>query len=187
MPIRQDLSGVTSDRIRQLHDWWLSKRGVRKIPDRSDVDPAELKPLLPYILISECSLQPFNLHYRLVGTTVVGITGFDITGHDLASLTPPDTTEDWLGHYRLVFDTCVPAFGTTTVPTIYGDPFSYEFAIFPLSKGGDAVAQFIALEDYGDIEPRLVPSMGDLTPWQDQHSRSAAAIAASKKLQRDDT
>jgi len=150
------------------------------MPDRADVDPIELKALLPYLLISECLQDPFNVRYRLVGTVVANITGFDITGHDLASLLPPDVTEDWMGHYARVHETKLPVFGHTTVPTIHGDPFTYEFAIFPLSKGGDAVAQFIALEDYGKVEPRLSPSMGDLTPWQDQHARVGASKSRTK-------
>jgi hypothetical protein len=175
MPIQQDDSSITSAKIRRLHDWWLSKRAGRAMPDRADVDPTELKPLLPYILISECMLSPFNVRYRLVGTAVAEITGFDITGRDLASLLPPDPTEDWLGHYRRVHDMRAPVFGRTIVPTVHGDPFQYQFAIFPLSRGGEVVEQFIALEDFGELTPRLSPSMGDLTPWQEQHARLAAS------------
>lgn len=174
MPIRPEIGSVESDRIKALNDWWNTKRGPRSMPDRADVDPVELKPLLPYLLISECLHNPFNVRYRLVGTVVADVTGFDITGRDLASLLPPDPTEDWMGHYARVYQTRLPVFGDTTVPTIHGDPFTYEFAVFPLGKGGDDVAQFIALEDYGKIEPRLSPSMGDLTPWTDQHARFAA-------------
>jgi len=180
MPLWPEFTNVSSRKISDLHQWWHAKRGPRAMPDRADVDPIELKALLPYLLISECLQDPFNVRYRLVGTVVANITGFDITGHDLASLLPPDVTEDWMGHYARVHETKLPVFGHTTVPTIHGDPFTYEFAIFPLSKGGDAVAQFIALEDYGKVEPRLSPSMGDLTPWQDQHARVGASKSRTK-------
>jgi hypothetical protein len=173
MPLLPDFGAVSSAKIQDLQQWWHAKRGARPMPDRADVDPMELKTLLPYLLISECLRDPFNVRYRLIGTVVASITGFDITGRDLASLLPPDPTEDWMGHYARVFETRLPVFGATTVPTIHGDPFTYEFAIFPLSKGSEAVEQFIALEDYGKVEPRLSPSMGDLTPWQDQHARVA--------------
>jgi hypothetical protein len=173
MPLLPDFGDVSSTKVQELHQWWHAKRGPRAMPDRADVDPIELKTLLPYLLISECLHDPFNVRYRLVGTVVANITGFDITGRDLASLLPPDPTEDWMGHYARVFETRLPVFGETTVPTIHGDPFTYEFAIFPLRKGSDTVEQFIALEDYGKVEPRLSPSMGDLTPWQDQHARVA--------------
>ena len=138
------------------------------MPDRHDVDPVELKSLLPYLLISECTHAPFNVRYRLVGTAVTNITGFDITGRDLVSLLPPDVTEDWVGHYVRVYETRLPVGGHTTVPTIHGDPFTYEFAIFPLTLGGADVAQFIAVEDYGDLEPRLSTSLRDLKPWERQ-------------------
>ncbi len=63
------------------------KAGARALPDRADLDPAEIPLLLPYILISEVE-QPFRIRYRLIGTEVVHVTGMNFTGHYLDELIP---------------------------------------------------------------------------------------------------
>ena len=51
------------------------------------------------------------------------------------------------------------------VPTEQGDQFRYEFGIFPLTLGGEAVRQFISVEDYGGREPRVRQLEDKLKPW----------------------
>ncbi len=168
MPIMPGIESIASPKIQRVDQWWQDKRAGRKLPDRADLDPADLKPLLPYILLLEASLDPFRLRFRLLGTKVVYVSGFDFTGRYLDELLPPDTEEPWLDHYRRAFDSCAPVFGTTTVPTLHGALFDYEFAIFPLTHGGATVAQFLSIEDYGDSEPRVDQLIDDLAPWKKQ-------------------
>jgi hypothetical protein len=165
-----EIDQTTSDKIRQMHAWWLVKRGQRPLPDRLDVDPAELKALLPYILICDCGLDPFRVRYRLIGTRVVEVSGFNFVGRYLDELTPPDGDEPWAEHYRVAYDSRMPVYGATTVPTMHGDLFRYEFSIFPLTNGGSQVEQFLALEDYGETAPRVQQMIEDLASWKDEPS-----------------
>lgn len=158
---------VASEKIKKINEWWLSKKAGRPLPDRADVDPSELKSLLPYILISDFSLNPFRVRYRLIGTRVVDVSGFNFAGRYLDELIPPDMEEPWMEHYRSAFESRSPVFGETTVPTIHLMTFKYEFGIFPLTCGGEAVAQFLAIEDYGTTEPRLQQLISDLKQWKD--------------------
>jgi hypothetical protein len=151
--------------VRQLYDYWQSKRRGRDVPDRADIDPAEIKPLLPNILIAEVSDPPFRIRYRLVGGRVTQLTGFDFTGRYLDELLPTDFENRWHDDYREARDHRVPILGAVVVPTIQGDQFRYEFGIFPLTLGGDAVRQFIAIEDYGGREPRTLQLEDKLKPW----------------------
>ena len=98
MPCWRELDRVASPLVRQLHDYWQSKRAGRDIPDRQDIDPLELKELLPNILISEPEFNPFRIRYRLVGTRVVRVSGIDFTGRYLDELLRPEVEEDWYGH-----------------------------------------------------------------------------------------
>jgi hypothetical protein len=72
--------------VRSHYDCWRSMRGASDVPDRSAVDPTDLKRMLPNILISEVHHEPFRIKYRLVGTKVVEVTGFDIGGRFLHEL-----------------------------------------------------------------------------------------------------
>src|SRR5215468_7759400 len=64
-----------SRRVAQLYEYWCGKRGARLMPARSDIDPGEIKPLLPYLLISELSDEPVRVRYRLAGARVVEAFG----------------------------------------------------------------------------------------------------------------
>jgi hypothetical protein len=89
-PIPQpNLTKMRSGVIRSLHEWWLAQRDD-DIPDRAALRPEELKPMLPYMLVSEVVHNPFRIRYRLAGTVVAAVTGMDVTGRYLHELVPSD-------------------------------------------------------------------------------------------------
>lgn len=144
-----------SELVRRLHAWWSSTRGASGLPDRADFDVFEHKPLLQNLMLSEVEAEPFRIRYRLVGTRIVRNIGVEFTGRYLDDLIGPDHKIPWMDYYRAAYDDRRPLMGELTEPTLTGNTFSYEFGIFPLSADrGNAVQQFIALEDYFDFELR---------------------------------
>jgi len=133
--------------VRSLQRWW--RENAREgIPDRANFDPFQFRRLLPYLLIADVEHDPFRIRYRLVGTKVVEATGLNLTGLYLDELDPTVEDEPWMENYSLAYESRQPTVGTTTVGTMSGLRFVYEFGIFPLSKGGMTVDQFVAIEDY---------------------------------------
>jgi len=161
-----EISKTTAPLVRQLHYYWLSKRGAAALPDRSLIDPAEIKSLLPNILIAEPSHPPFRVRYRLIGSRVAAASGMDLTGRYLDEMVSSDDAQ-WQDYYQQAWSEKIPVLGEVVVPTLHGDQFRYEFGIFPLSKGGDSVEQFISIEDYGGREPRLKQIEDKMEPWRD--------------------
>ena len=153
--------------MRALHQWWLGKGGALGAPDREALDPSELRSLLPNLLIAEAEHNPFRVRYRLIGTKVVEVTGLDITGRYLDELLSAEPDQPWISHYRTVYDTQRPLLGSTIVPTSAGSMFTYEFGIFPLRNGGERVEQFIAVEDYFDLQSTLI----QVEPWRKKDER----------------
>jgi hypothetical protein len=160
-----DIGRTTAPMVKQLHDYWLSKRGTAALPDRKLIDPAEIKSLLPNILIAEPSHPPFRVRYRLIGSRVAAASGIDLTGRYLDEMVSADDGE-WQAYYHQVWSERIPIYGLVAVPTMHGDEFRYEFGIFPLSKGGETVEQFISIEDYGGREPKLRQIEDRMTPWR---------------------
>lgn len=113
---------MRSNMVRSLHGWWRSKCGT-EIPDRADLDPTHLKPLLPNLFISDVEPEPFRIRYRLVGTKAVEATGMDITGRYLDELLPADGSEPWMGLYQRAYLTRAPVFGAAKAPTKAGGQF----------------------------------------------------------------
>jgi hypothetical protein len=153
MPCWLEFDRVTMPLVRQLHQIWDQKRAGRALPRRCDFDPADLKQVLANLMIVEVEPDPFRLRYRLVGTTIARVSAFDFTGRYLDEILRPDLPDDWQAYYRLAYERRCPVYGSINSPTRDGDFFIYEFGIFPLSLGGDAVGQFLSLEDYAGREP----------------------------------
>jgi len=161
VPTCIDIDLIRSPMVRSLHSWWLANRGPGGLPDRSKFDPTEHKNILANMMISELEPDPFRVRYRLVGTRVASTTGFDFTGRYLDELLGPQAPEPWIEYYMEIARTGAPLLGTVREPTRYGGDFSYEFGIFPIAKGGNAVAQFMSVEDY--FGSTLISA--SLNPW----------------------
>src|SRR3546814_944585 len=71
---------LKSARVKELYDYWCAKRGDRAMPGRDDIDPAEIKALLPYVLLTDVHHQPPRVFIRLVGTAVAEAAGRNLTG-----------------------------------------------------------------------------------------------------------
>lgn len=168
LPVWSDPNQGRSQLVRILHEWWEAARGDADVPDRTDLRPDEIKPLLPFLFIADAEHEPFRVRYRLVGTRAVEVTGFDITSQYLDELLSAEADQPWIEHYRRVYTTRRPVFGATTVPTNTGSLFTYEFGIFPLRKGGEAIDQFVAVEDYFGLMPRIL----QLKPWRERNRRA---------------
>jgi hypothetical protein len=158
---------VRSELVRFMLRWWLGKCGT-DIPDRADLDPADLKPLLPNLLLSDVEHDPFRVRYRLVGTRAREATGFNIVGRYLDELLPTDPDEPWMDDYELAYRTRRPVLGVSSVRTTNGGVFTYEYGLFPLRKNGTSIDQFVAVEDYGDLNSTLL----DLVEWRERTPRT---------------
>jgi hypothetical protein len=145
---RLDLSQIASPRILRFHDYWKTLRSAERIvPVRADLNPTELRELLPNMIIVEIEQQPLRFRYRLVGTRVVESNKMDFTGLHLGSI-------GWEEEQQLV-DACTdvavgkqPIFGSYSWTTRTGTIGRCEFGLFPFSHDGQTPAQIAAIEDY---------------------------------------
>jgi hypothetical protein len=66
--------------LRSAYGYWRAKCGGRSMPRRSDIDPAEIPALLPYIMITEMLEAGTRYRYRLAGSAVTEAFGRSLTG-----------------------------------------------------------------------------------------------------------
>ena len=69
---------ITEPQLRDLYLYWTGKRGQSGYPARRDIDPQEIKPLLPYVMLVDVLEDGRFFRFRLVGTDVA--FGVDPTG-----------------------------------------------------------------------------------------------------------
>jgi len=60
-----------------LHRYWLAKRGERKLPSRSELDPMHIPAVLPYVMLVE--RVELQYRYRLIGSALTRQLGCDVT------------------------------------------------------------------------------------------------------------
>jgi hypothetical protein len=139
---------VPSTRARRMHQYWLDKKGERAMPARSDIDPSEIKDLLPNVILSRLEYEPFRVLYKLIGTRAVENAGIDYSGRYLDEIDfVSEFGTDWHAIYRAIATDKVPVFGLCQIKFTDGVMKPYVCAMFPLSSDGARVDQVLAIED----------------------------------------
>lgn len=91
-----DPQGITQPVLRPVLEYWDQKRGGRKLPGRSDIDPEELKPYLRHLFLIEV-LGAGDFRYRLVGTEITERYGRNSTGKTVREIyAAMPAVGDWL-------------------------------------------------------------------------------------------
>ena len=66
--------------LAEMLAYWLAKRGARRCPDKADIDPVDIGPLLPDIMLIDAAPEGGPFRYRLVGTRATQMIGREIRG-----------------------------------------------------------------------------------------------------------
>lgn len=150
--ISPSISTVRSTKIHMLFDYWNGLRGDRPAPRRDEIDPSRISGLLPYIMITQFERDPFRVRFRLVGTKVVEITGFEFTGRYLDQIALPEDEAEFENSYRMAAEKRVPVFSRPVWHLDEWTALSYDFAVFPLSDDGATIDRALSIECYDELE-----------------------------------
>ena len=137
-----------SARVAALYRYWRSRR-LGALPMRADIEPADIKSLLPFVTIVDLQADPFRVFYRLVGTAVVHASGMDFTGTYLDELAfDICATPDLIRAYRAVSESRWPGLGMAFAQITHQTALDVEYLICPLGDAEGAVRQCLVIEDY---------------------------------------
>lgn len=141
-------AGFQSPRLTALYRYWRT-RCAGALPCRGDVDPAEIKSLLPYVMIVDIHRAPFRVYYRLVGTAVAHFSGMDFTGTFLDELAFDICgTSDLLSAYQSVCEARTPGSGMAFAQITNQSALDVEYLICPLQNAAGQITQCLVIEDY---------------------------------------
>lgn len=70
---------ISHPKLRALFDLWDARRGSRQAPPRSDFSHEDLLPWFGHLMLLDC-LDNNEYRYRLYGTALTQLFGFDLTG-----------------------------------------------------------------------------------------------------------
>lgn len=140
------VADLNSPQISRLEAYWLEKRGQRLMPARADLDPADIKDLLPQIILVRIEHEPLRVKYAVIGTASADAAGFDYTGRYLDELQfESEIDTDWPAIYEELVREKKPIAGTCLFKTA-SLVRPYWVAVFPLSSDGSRVDHAISFE-----------------------------------------
>jgi hypothetical protein len=131
--------------LRRLHEYWDQRRGTRARPARSDIDPVDIKQLLPMLILIDVVSDARRYTYRLVGTREVEMRGRDPTGKSILEAYYAESAEDTTFYLDRVVQTREPVLYRGTYQPLTTRTQRDDVLFLPLSKDGEAVNMIMLL------------------------------------------
>lgn len=125
--------------IQAVVSYWRSKVGGRRMPQRTDIEPSDLKPYLSRMTLVDVVPDARRFVYRLVGTEEVASRGSDPTGRSVAEAYFAASAEESLMYYDHVARYGEPYCFRDDYQAPDGAMETQDVIFLPLSENGETV------------------------------------------------
>jgi hypothetical protein len=139
--------GLWSDILCYVVNYWCAKRKGRAMPSRKDIDPLELRRLLPNIYLIDV-VKPSLYRYRLVGTTISNRLRGDATGRFADEKIFGEHAHLIIEMYDHVVESRAPIINRARSFWTEVDWLNYTSVLLPLSPDGDNVTMMLGVMDF---------------------------------------
>jgi hypothetical protein len=142
---------TASDRypdLARVRAYWEAKRGGRFAPRRADIDPVDLRSVLPRVMLADViggAGRALDFRYRLAGTGIYSVHGEDATGKSPRAFMPRAYGALIHAHYCEAVRRRVPLLHLIVLDTLERAR-SYARLLLPLSEDGAAVTMLLAVD-----------------------------------------
>ncbi|WP_158284845.1 PAS domain-containing protein [Hoeflea marina] len=121
-----------------LFTYWNAKRGKRPAPARSDIEPSDIRTLLPHVFICEIAASD-RLTFRLAGTAICLLKGKELKASHFSELWFRDGQRNMERTARAVVDDAKPAVLSVDALSCGGRMLAAELLLLPVSgpSGGN--------------------------------------------------
>lgn len=133
---------------RQALEYWIKIRGTRAMPSRADLDPLDIRQILPHVVLLDVASDPLDFRYRLIGTKIVSQLNNDHTGKWMSEIPhqkPPSTiwsSCETVVNQKLPMTTQIPYEGRNKDFAVSED------IVMPLSADGTNVTMLFVVIDF---------------------------------------
>ncbi|MBX3491928.1 MAG: PAS domain-containing protein [Parvibaculum sp.] len=114
-----------------LFDYWNAIRAGRPAPRRSEIEPGEMRAILPYVFILERKDRD-TYRFRLAGTGLCSVYGMEFRGHNMISMWGDDCAENIKEALDDVIRNAGVAVVEYTAATTDGREATFEMVLLPL-------------------------------------------------------
>lgn len=131
---------------RELYDYWRRCAGARSMPSRDDIDPTAIPHLLPGVSLLDAEGGLDAIRYRLAGTRVRQIYGFEVTGRTVFDFDLQDKREYWRAAYHQVLSAQLPMQGAVRGPLALREHLLLFWLRLPLGDDRGKVAKILGYD-----------------------------------------
>jgi hypothetical protein len=127
---------------KQLYAYWDRVRNGRRAPQRFEIEPAKLAPLLPETFIAECAGSR-DIRFRLAGTKICEQFGRELRGVEFLSLWQPGDQEALISLLRTVLTDAAVGEVVFQAYTEENRQAKFELVLMPLIHTGHTVNRLL--------------------------------------------
>lgn len=147
---RLPVEPLVAERHRLAMQVWNDRRGDRIAPARRDLEPWDLKPVLPYVALLDVLRDPLDFRCRLVGTKVREIHGVELTGSSIQVLGPPAYAEQVWRHLIELIERKEPQLCRVDYINRHDLRRSFTSLRLPLSDDGETINMIFVIHEPHD-------------------------------------
>ena len=139
-----DASSLPSPQLRFLLNYWRERAAARPAPRIHDIDPVDMRPALGFIVLADVLDGGEDFRFRLYGSVVASVSGFDLTGKRLSEHPAPDYVSSfYLALYRAAYRRGEPV-STSHRPPLAVHTRVWHRLMLPLASETGAIVRFLS-------------------------------------------
>lgn len=144
--------------MKRLYLYWAERRGARRCPSRTDIDPLDFGYALGRVSLIDVLSHPRRFRYRLVSTSLTARLGYEMTGKFLDEIPETEMRAYTERLYLTALAKAVPLH-VRDEAVIDGRRWKHEALVLPLSSDGGAVDMLMIYRTADPtVPPRPVPA-----------------------------
>lgn len=158
---------MRQDNSKKLFAYWDVLRGNRPAPERSEIEPSDIRDLLGDTFILEVSARMRTIAFRLAGTRLCAAYGRELKGLGFLALWQEEDNFEIAKAVARVYRDYAPTVISYTAATDQSRFVEYEAILLPLLPAADGNARIL-----GAAIPRKTPYWLGTEPLTTNHLRS---------------
>jgi hypothetical protein len=158
----------------KLYEYWNALRAGRPAPERSEIEPSDIRAILGDTFILEVSMQFRTVSFRLAGTRLCAAYGRELKGLGYLALWSEDDNYEIARAIARVYRDNAPMLLSYTGTAVTERSVEYEAVILPLAPAADGNARVL-----GIATPRTTPYWMGADPLVSNQLRNCRPIEPS--------
>ncbi|WP_275790876.1 PAS domain-containing protein [Pararhizobium gei] len=142
----------------EIYAYWDGLRRNRDAPNRSEIDPSQVRHILPDLFILERTARG-DIRFRLAGTRICGLFARELRGSRFDSLWLGEQMVQLAGIAFQVMANATPVVLSASTKNSTGDLLTAEIVLLPLRSPNGAIDRII-----GSLTPLSRPVWLEATP-----------------------